>query len=902
MSQTVPLKVRRKLIVYFHISLPHKQQPADLIKERPFTQEPDLSCAKTGREYLAAMEEYMVSLFLEGYAVRSLLDFRTFYTDRLLQLLCKKFRLDEINRLCMAAVGGYGRAELFLKSDVDILILSEKELSDTDKDKISDFISFLWDLKLDIGSSVRTIEETLETAGNDLTVRTNLLETRLLFGDEHVYNELFRSLSENDSWSARSFFHAKVAEELERHHAYKDTAYALEPDLKNNPGGLRDLQVMQWIANFHFNAKTPEDMLKLNFLSMEEYEELKECTDALFQVRYALHTANRSEDNRLLLDHQPTVAGILGYTGEGNEPVENMMRDLFRTLRRVRELNSMVLQMEVLRITGNIGSDEIQFLGNGFVRKGPLIDLCEGESFMTNRSKMLEIFIVMSKHPEIAGLHVNCIRKLRTARRSLNGYLVEIPECRKLFKKLLENPAASFSALPLMHEHHLLSAYMSLWEKIEGLSQFDMFHTFTVDEHSVRVIKNIEYLSKSKEPIHSLFANVYRQLSSPEVLITAALLHDIAKGRGGHHAQLGAGDALYFCQLHKYPLYQTRLISWLVFNHLQFSYIALRRDINDPQVVNEFSKLVQDEEHLNLLYCLSVADINATNDKEWNSWKDQVFRQLYFSTRQALRHGLEMPQDTRLHAGENQQMALSYLKDMSESEIKAYWSSFKTEYFICYTPHELAWHIRNILNHRSNDKPLILFAQHGEMGTEMLLFSRVGQKTFSFGNIATVMARKNLNIQSAQFITNKLNHSLCTIKFQNRMGGNIDNDRLHSVRKAVLDGLLREASLEGIKTENPQSRIFKVPTVINFMHDIQQSECTNLEISTLDRPGLLACIGIVFGRLNIKVKSARITTTGERADDFFSVTDKQGRALSDRQKDRLSRALYEVLDFVGKSR
>lgn len=884
--------------MYTHISLPHQQRDINLLSEHPFACQPDLSSIKTGREYLSKLDEQLIQLFKDGYAIKRLLEYRSYYMDQLMNQLFQQFGLDHEANLALLAVGGYGRAELFLRSDIDLLIAAREDIAPDLQERISSFISYLWDLRLDIGSSVRTIAETLENVNNDLTICTNLLETRFLCGNKDVYDTLLDTIQKDSTWNTKRFFHAKVAEELERHHAYKDTAYALEPDLKHNPGGIRDIHVMQWIANFHFQAKTPEDMLALEFLSPEEYEELIESRDVLYQVRYALHVCTKKEDNRLTLDYQPMVAEILGYTGDSNNQVETMMRDLYRSLRRIRELNSMALQIEVLRITGQLGDDEIQFINNDFVRRGPLIDVAASDVFTNDKSKLLEIFLIMSRHPEVVGLHVNCLRRLRRARRSLNNYLMEIPECRTIFKSILENPQAASIAFPLMHEHRILSAYMQSWEKIEGLSQFDMFHSYTVDEHTIRVIKNIEMLSRSSEPNHSLFRHAYSQLSNPEILIVAGLLHDIAKGQGGHHAQLGAGEALYFCQLHHYTLYQIRLISWLVYNHLLMSATAQRRDINDPQVVNEFSKMVQDEEHLNLLYCLSVADICATNDHEWNSWKDQVFRQLYFSTRQALRHGLEMPHDIKLHANENQQLALNFMRDLNEQDIRTYWSYYRSNYFIYYTPFELAWHTRNILTFREQDKPLILFAQHPETGTEMLIYTKVLNHNFNFGYLTYIMAKKRLNIQSSQFIRNKLNHSLCTIKFQSQKGTCIDNDRLHSIRLAILEGLNEEPSIESIDKwglTSGKKQIFKLPTVINYLED-QHRESTSLEISTLDRPGLLAKIGVTFSSMSIFVRSARITTTGERADDFFSITDKQGRPLSERNKEKLRKALYLVLD------
>lgn len=883
--------------MYTHICLPHKQISADLVAQQPCSCELDITNIKTGREYLSFLEERLVNFFNEGYSIASLLDYRTHYVDEMMRSLYEHFELNNLPKLAMIAVGGYGRGELFLKSDIDLLIVSQDKLSEEAQEQISSFISYLWDLKLDIGSSVRTIDECLEKVNADLTICTNLLENRFLCGDYKVYEFLLNTISKDSTWNTKRFFHAKVAEELERHHAYKDTSYALEPDLKQNPGGIRDIHVMQWIANFHFQAKTPEDMLNLGFLSQEEYEELIESRDVLYQVRYALHVCTRREDNRLSLDCQPSVAQLLGYVGNSNEQVETMMRDLYRTLRRIRELNSMALQLEVLRITGHLGDDETQFINNDFIRRGPLIDVTSRDVFENDKSKMLEIFYLMAKHPEVVGLHVNALRLLRRTRRSLTNYLVEIPECRTIFKSILDDPKAASTAFPLMHEHRVLSAYMPSWEKIEGLSQFDMFHLYTVDEHTIRVIKNFESLSHSKDQSFTLFKHVYSQLSNPEILVVAGLLHDIAKGQGGHHAQLGAGEALYFCQLHRYTLYQTRLVSWLVYNHLLMSSTAQRRDINDPQVVNEFSKKVQDEEHLNLLYCLSVADICATNDREWNSWKDIVFKQLYFSTRQALRHGLEMPHDIKLHANENQELAIKYMRDLNEQDIRTYWSYFKPEYFIYYTPQEIAWHTRNILTFRVEDHPLILFAQHKNTATEMLIFFREHNPKFNFAYLAYIMAQKRLSIQSAQFIRNKLNQSICTLKFQSQMGGCIDNERLHSIRMAIIKGINEEPSLERIAKlrDNSKKQIFKIPTGVNYLED-HTNEATNLEISALDQPGLLAKIGIIFDKFNLLVRSSRITTTGERADDFFSVTDRQGRPLSERTKDKLEQALIEALD------
>lgn len=882
--------------MYEVITVPHEVHDKDPATTWPFEGRLDAVTVKDGRAYLNSFHEHLAMLFQDGYRVNALLKLRSDFIDNLLTKLYRHFDLDKQPSLSVIAVGGFGRQELFLRSDIDILVLTGENLSHDEKNAIGNFISFLWDLKLDIGSSVRSIKETVLESRQDLTVETNLLERRLICGSQKTFDALTVALDQDHFWDPKTFLRAKLKEQIERHHLYKDTAYLLEPDIKNNPGGLRDIQVMQWIANFHFKAQTLEDTFKLGLLSQSEYEELKVCRDFLFATRYALHVTINREDNRLTLDTQKNVARLLGYGDEGNRPVEKMMRAFFRVVRRVRELNSMTLQLETLRITGHLGdNDEPQFLSSYFVRRGPLIDVTDPDLFVNEPWRMLEIFHEISRHPDILGLHVNCLRILREARRSLNFYLMEMPQCRKMFRHILEDYHSLTTTLPLMHEHRMLSAYMQQWENIEGLTQFDMFHTFSVDEHIIRVLKNIAVFSTSTQSVHALFRNVYHQLSEPSLLQVAAFLHDIAKGRGGHHAAQGAREATYFCQLHGFTQYQSRMVTWLVENHLVMSSTALRRDITDPAVVTEFARQMQDEEHLNLLYCLSVADIAATNDHEWTSWKDTIFRQLYFAARQALRQGLESPMDLKLHVRENQAAVLKLLKDVPEENARTLWNDFAVNYFIQYHPQEIAWHTRNILRYAAYTTPLVLFAEHSEIGTEAFIY--VKEKTFKFPHLACVMARKNLNVQSAQIMQTKSSSYLCTIRFQTRSGQCLDHDRLHSLRRSLLDALnlteVPELPKIGSQIKRTQS-IFNVKPVVTFL-DSGSAQHSSVEISTLDTPGLLARIGITLGAMGCQILSARITTTGERADDFFTIVNAKGEALDDVEQNAVSKSLLDAL-------
>lgn len=859
---------------------------------RPFKEELAEISVKAGREYLAAFSSHLCTLFAEGFTVKSLLYLRSDFTDALLKRIYEHFGLHKFPYLALIAVGGYGRRELFLQSDIDILVLSSVDPLPPDaKDAIEPFISFLWDLKLDIGSSVRTIKETVLESRQDLTIETNLLERRLIAGSYLTLNLLKDALDGDTYWDPKRFLRAKIHEQIERHHLYKDTAYLLEPDIKNNPGGLRDIQVMQWIANFHFKARTLHDMLNLGLLLPNEFEELTLCRKVLWAVRYALHITIKREDNRLTLDSQKNVAALLGFGTEGNAPVERLMRVFFRTVRRIRELNSMTLQLETLRITGHLGDDRPLYIDSCFIKRGPLIDIADPDIFKNEPWRMLQLFTVIAHQDDVLGLHVNCLRQLRAARRALNIYLIEIPRCREIFKQILSDQSCLATALPLLHEHRMLSAYMPQWESIEGLSQFDMFHTYTVDEHIIRVLKNIAVFSCSKEPAHALFRTLFQQLPDPEILIAAAFLHDIAKGQGGHHAELGAKQALYFCQLHGYTQYQSRLIAWLVAEHLVFSATALRRDIADPEVIKNFAALMQDEEHLDLLYCLTAADIAATNDHEWTSWKDSIFRKLYFAVRQALRQGLERPQDLALHVKENQQLALKLCRRVSEEQARRWWAQMPETYFIQYTPLDIAWHTRNILQHQRSSEPLILFAQHQELGTELFIYQKTGR--FEFARAACVMAQKRLNVITAEIVQTADNSALCTIRFHGPTGQAVDNDRLHNLRRSMLDGLKREPSLTGLKLTAFKSP-FTIPPQVEFL-DSGTERHTSIEISTLDTPGLLAKIGITLKNLGCYILSARVTTTGERADDFFTLVSAAGTALNAAQQLEVKGALLQAL-------
>ena len=892
------MSYRQGLLMFESITVPRKLKDGIPEADHPFVENwrtydlSDKELLKKARSLIQRHQEYLAELYKEGYKIPALLETHKNFLDKHLTFVYENLGLDQYSSLALIAVGGYGRGEMFPASDVDIMVACNNEdIPEAVSAKIETFISTLWDLKLDLGPTVRTINEAILAARSDITIETNLLESRFITGSSAVYSQLISAIRIDSFWTSDKFFNEKITELEERHHQYKDTAYSIEPDVKNNPGGLRDLQVVQWIANRYFDVHSAEGMFKAGLMTKEEYDEYIECTTFLMEVRFALQCLITG--NRLTLDVQKSLASILGYGDSGNKPVENMMKELFRTFRRVRELYQIIMQIERYMIRGRViaTAEPVEFLDSFFVKRGNLIDVIDPYLFTNDPKKMIEMFGVIAKHPDITGLHYNCIRVLRESRRKLSSHLYQNADCRNAFKNLLKAHHCLKKVWHLMHESRLLASYMPQWEHIEGLTQFDMFHTFSVDEHIIRVLTNIEVLSQSREPEHAFFHNVIKQISEPLLLNTAAFLHDIAKGRNGHHAEEGAKEALSFCNIHDYSNYETELVSWLVAHHLDFSSTAMRRDITDPEEINNFANLVKDEEHLNMLYCLTVADIAATNEHEWNSWKDNIFRQLYMYTSQALHGSYQGQKSQMLQAQENIQVAVEITKDVRKSDLLRHFAQLPTEYFIHYSPTEIGWHARNIMRFKKPEAPLILFNQMEKIGTELLIYYRNFSPMF-FGQVVYAMAMKQLNLFSAQLFLTHDNHTICTIKFQNRKGQPLDNDRLHTIRMAILDSLQKTPDIESIK--NIKSKIFSVPTKINFLKE-SQTKRSNLEITTLDTPGLLARIGITLGKCQCLISAARVTTSGERADDFFSVTDIDGLPLDDSKQQELSSALMEAL-------
>ncbi|MCC5852151.1 MAG: [protein-PII] uridylyltransferase [Alkalimonas sp.] len=835
----------------------------------------------------------------EQQSVQSLVKARARFIDQLLTTLWQQQQLQQDQALCLIAVGGYGRGELHPFSDIDLLILSDQQLTSTQQEQLSAFITQLWDLKLEVGHSVRTLEETLQLGKDDITIATNLMEMRRLVGNKTLYQQLKDAINAPEFWSSQQFFEAKRHEQQQRHAQYHGTAYNLEPNLKANPGGLRDIQTVGWVAKKHFQTRTMRELVAYQYLTEDEYQELMECEAYLWQMRFALHLEAGRNENRLLFDYQPAVAERLGFGSDGKATVERMMKRFFRTVQRVSELNEMLLQHFEGSILNNHQSAKVQPLDDSFELHGHLIKALDNGVF-ARRDNLLKLFWHIANNSNITGIHSDTLRLLRQVRRRLMGDLQDYEACRRLFLALMRHPRGMDTAITLMHKYGVLAAYLPQWRNIVGQMQFDLFHAYTVDEHTHRLLKNLyRYTLPEYDNEFPLCSDIVRRMEKPELLFLAGIFHDIAKGRGGDHSELGAMDAKEFCRLHKLSDFDSKLISWLVEQHLLMSVTAQRKDIHDPQVVTEFAEKVRDETRLNYLYCLTLADIRATNDNLWNDWKGSLLRDLYLSTQKAFRRGLEKPMDMRDQIRENQAEAMRLLQRQAftKIEIQHLWSRIKADYFIRYNPRQIVWHCEHILRHKDAKHPLVLVSKAPIRGSTQVFVYTPDQPNL-FARLVAALDSKKVAIFDAQIMTNKDGYAMDTFVVLEQSGQPVTSpSRVQSIKRAMEQAIGGKVEPQRQSRLSRQMRQFNVPPKVSFLPGNSKNR-TMVEIAALDAPGLLARIGDVFQQCAIQIHAAKITTLGERAEDFFMVSTAEDKALDLDQQSQLKRTLIDHLTQV----
>jgi [protein-PII] uridylyltransferase len=854
-----------------------------------------------GKILLQRINQEQSDQFTPTASVQPLLAARSDAVDNVLIQLWQRL-VDRTDGVALIAVGGYGRAELFPHSDVDVLVLLAEEPEDTLNEGITRFITALWDLGLRIGHSVRTLNEAVELASQDITIVTNIMEARTLIGDTALLRTLQSRVGPERIWSSTDFFRAKVAEQNARHQKYGDTEYALEPNVKSSPGGLRDLQVIRWIAQRHFGADATA-AATTNFLNAQERQQLSDGLAFLSKVRFALHSLADREEDRLLFDHQRRLAAMWGYQDGERLAVEQFMQEVYRWLQTVNQLNDLLIAFFEQTLIHPAESAHIRMIDDDFEVIDDRIAARHPDVFHRCPANLLRLFVIIGNDPSINSIDPPTQRMLRAARDLIDDDFRQHSAHRQLFIEILSSPHNMTLQLRRLWQHGLLGRYLPLFGQIEGQMQFDMFHTFTVDAHTMAVIANTRRFYKAdytdRFPVSTRIA---QRLRKPVLLYISALFHDIGKGRGGDHSELGAEDVRAFCINHGFDAPDTELVTWLVRNHLVMSTFSQRRDLSDPEEIQQFATHVATEERLDYLYTLTVADIDGTNPELWNAWRGSLLRQLYAETRRAIRRGLSNPLGRQEVIAATRRAAAELLeyRGFFEEDLATLWATRGDDYFLRERPEDIAWHTEAIANHEDMTQPLVLVRQamDSPVANATQIFLHTPDKPQVFSRICAELELQELSINDARIYSGTDGATLDTFFVLRADGSPLDGrpEELEAIEVALTNALVSEAPRASRRRIRRALKSFIIPTETSVTQDMQRN-LTVLEIATPDRPGLLARISALFVDMGIIVQGAKIQTLGERVEDVFFLTAADGAPLTDPALiEKMQTRICELLD------
>lgn len=840
--------------------------------------------------------------FRSGSSPRELTRDYARFIDEVLMLAWQPELVAHTKEVALLAVGGYGRNELFPGSDVDLVILTGEGLPAIAKGKVQKFLTFLWDIGLEVGHSVRTVKETVTEAKNDITVITNLLEARLLKGSPVLYDQVRRATANKRLWPSKKFYAAKVREQEKRHKKYQSTAYKLEPNIKESPGGLRDIHTIGWIAKRHFETRKVMILEDSGFLTEEEFKTLQEGREYLSKIRISLHLLTGRGEDRLLFEFQRTLAEQFGYEGPGNEPIEQFMQKYYRTVMELSRLIEMLIQHfdEAVLPRAFWRPRRITQLNRRFQVHYGYLEVVNENIFRRYPQALLEVFLLLQQHPELKGVRASTIRLIRHYRHQINDVFRHDSRTKSYFLEILRQPHGITHELRRMNRHGILAAYLPEFENIVGRMQYDLFHIYTVDEHTLFVIRN---LRRFTVPEHHhefpLCSQIMATLPKPELVYIAGLYHDIAKGRGGDHSELGAVDARGFCERHGLSEYDTDLICWLVENHLSMSSTSQKQDISDPDVIEKFARHIADDTRLNYLYVLTVADICATNPSLWNNWKANLLSDLYYACKGMYRHGLGSEELEKRSIDSRRKEAHEHLltSGVTDDQLQVLWKRMPREYFLRHSSDTIVWHATTILGCSGSRPPIVSCRYDAQRGVNNV-FIYTGDQTNLFAHCASALSQLQLNILDARILETNDNYVLDTFVVLNEQGKPVSNPAdLDIIENRVLEEIqLGDAPVRQPMVTIPRAlKQFTVRTLVTFEQD-GRLQRTLLRLRTTDRPGILANVGQVFMKHNVRLHNARIATFGERAEDVFYITTQDKQSItSEQQLENLRLAIVDAL-------
>jgi [protein-PII] uridylyltransferase len=793
--------------------------------------------------------------------------------DRLLRDLWTQIGMPAA--FALVAVGGYGRGELFPHSDVDILVLLPAEPSPDDAAKVEEFIGVLWDAGLETGHSVRTVPDCVEEAAKDITVRTSMLEARRLAGSAALFREF------GDATRAAlltpAFFKAKRLEQEQRHTKYADSPYSLEPNVKEAPGGLRDLQVILWISRAAELGRDWKELGQRGLITPAEARQARRDQKFLQQLRVHLHYATGRREDRLLFDYQDSVARSMGFAPTAHRRAsEHLMQRYFRTAKAVTQLNTILLQNLGAEIFPSRESD-LEIIDEHFQRVGELLDARSEDLFERHPGAILESFLVMQKRSELKGMTAQTLRALWRSRDRIDGRFRADPANRATFLALLQQPRGIVHELRRMNQYGILGRYLPAFRRIVGQMQHDLFHVYTVDQHILQVVRNVRRFTMLE------FAHEYplcsRLIAGFErhwLLYVAALFHDIAKGRGGDHSRLGRIEVRRFCRDHGISGEDAELVEFLVENHLTMSSVAQKQDLGDPDVVRAFADVVKSERRLVALYLLTVADIRGTSPKVWNAWKGKLLEDLFRLTQRLLQGG-SFEADQYIRDKQEEAKRLLRLYALSETVQDALWKNFDVPYFLRHDAQEVAWHTRTLHYRVESDKPVVK-ARLSPAGEGLQVMIYVADQRDLFARICGYFGSISFTIADAKIYTTRNGYALDTFQVMDTGSGAHYRDMIALIETQLADWLARQAPLPPQIAGRVSRRVkhFPIAPEVHIVPD-ERAQYHSLAVTAGDRPGLLYAVARVLGKYNIDLHTAKIVTLGERAEDVLVVS---GSALS----------------------
>ncbi len=771
--------------------------------------------------------------------------------------------------LALIATGGYGREELYPRSDIDLLILLAQEPDDALQQHLQEMVSLLWDIGLEVGHSIRTVEQCVAESA-DITVQTNLLEARLITGARSLFDEMHTTLTQH--LDRRAFCVAKELEQEQRYARFIDTDYNLEPNIKESPGGLRDLQSVLWISRACALGDSWRELAEAGMITTTEARAVARHEALLQELRIRVHYLSGRREDRLLFDFQTELAEQMHiHATTTRRASEHLMQRYYRTKQAVQQLNAVLLQNLHAHLFPE--SAAIVPLNAHFVARGKLLEVRGEALFEEQPTLILESFLLLEQHPELSGFSAPTLRSLWRARHKIDAAFRRDTRNRKLFMDIVRQPQGITHALRQMNHQGILGLYLPVFGRIVGQMQHDLFHVYTVDEHILMVVRNLRRFTLEKHAHeHPLCSKLIKDFARPEVLYIAGLFHDIAKGRGGDHSLKGRADAVRFCTQHGLTREDTQLVVWLVEHHLTMSSTAQKQDLSDQDVIATFAAKVPNDRFLVALYLLTVADIRGTSPKVWNAWKGKLLEDLFWATRRYMIGGKIADQVGEIRTRTHE---LLNLYAISPDVYELLWAQLDADYFLRHEAQEIVWHTRQ-LAHRVNSATAIVKARLSRVGEGMQVMVYSPDQPYLFAHICAFFERMHYNIMEAKIHTTQ--HGYALDSFIVMDAGNNKaayRDVMTYIEHELAQQLAKVDSLPTLQAGRlgRQLKHFPITPEINIAQDEKGRHM--LSITAGDRPGLLARIAYVLARHHINLRNAKINTLGSRAEDTFWIAGKE---------------------------